>query len=243
MISGLLWWRIASFKASMGALDELVLQHVRAALLTSEKANALLDPLRTRQEKAEEDQVERLAARNAEVQAAKKSLDALYDMIRHGVVDLAEEDFKQRFLSAKEHHLRAQKNRDQVAAELAPEARVSHQKVSAFVSGIQEALAQPSIAGKRGFLRAITDGIKVGADQITILGRRSQFERAIVSGEAIDSTVSAFVRKWRGDRDSNPGTALTVNGFQDRRIRPLCHLPNHTSWCLGGSLAACKVNP
>jgi hypothetical protein len=79
----------------MGALDELVLQHVRADLLTSEKANALLDPLRTRQEKAEQDQVERLAARNAEVQAAKKSLDALYDMIRHGVVDLAEEDFKQ----------------------------------------------------------------------------------------------------------------------------------------------------
>ena len=31
--------------------------------------------------------------------------------------------------------------------------------------------------------------------------------------------------KWRGDRDSNPGDALTPNGFQDRRIRPLCHLP------------------
>ena len=31
--------------------------------------------------------------------------------------------------------------------------------------------------------------------------------------------------KWRGDGDSNPGNALTFNGFQDRRIRPLCHLP------------------
>ncbi len=31
--------------------------------------------------------------------------------------------------------------------------------------------------------------------------------------------------RWRGDRDSNPGDALTPNGFQDRRIRPLCHLP------------------
>ena len=31
--------------------------------------------------------------------------------------------------------------------------------------------------------------------------------------------------RWRGDRDSNPGNALTFNGFQDRRIRPLCHLP------------------
>ena len=33
--------------------------------------------------------------------------------------------------------------------------------------------------------------------------------------------------QWRGDRDSNPGNALTFNGFQDRRIRPLCHLPGH----------------
>ena len=29
---------------------------------------------------------------------------------------------------------------------------------------------------------------------------------------------------WRRDRDSNPGSAQTDNGFRDRRIRPLCHL-------------------
>jgi hypothetical protein len=29
---------------------------------------------------------------------------------------------------------------------------------------------------------------------------------------------------WRRDRDSNPGSACTDNGFRDRRIRPLCHL-------------------
>ena len=28
----------------------------------------------------------------------------------------------------------------------------------------------------------------------------------------------------RRERDSNPRTAHTVNGFQDRRVRPLCHL-------------------
>src|SRR6056297_3836590 len=30
------------------------------------------------------------------------------------------------------------------------------------------------------------------------------------------------VESWRRLRDSNPGDALTPNGFQDRRIRPLC---------------------
>ena len=29
--------------------------------------------------------------------------------------------------------------------------------------------------------------------------------------------------KWRRGRDSNPRYACTHNGFQDRRIRPLCH--------------------
>ncbi len=29
---------------------------------------------------------------------------------------------------------------------------------------------------------------------------------------------------WRRGRDSNPRSEQTDNGFQDRRIRPLCHL-------------------
>ena len=28
----------------------------------------------------------------------------------------------------------------------------------------------------------------------------------------------------RRDRDSNPGRTYILNGFQDRRIQPLCHL-------------------
>jgi site-specific DNA recombinase len=212
-------------RVRMDALDDLVLQRVRGDLLTSEKMNAQFDPLRSRQEKAAEDQAERLASRDAEVQIAKRSLDALYGLVQQGLVDLTEEDFKKRFLEAKEKHLRVKRERDQVAAELTPDAHVSHQKVSEFVSGMQESLAQTSIVGKRGFLRAIIDEIRVGEDQITIVGRRSLLERAIVSGDMVASPVPTFVRKWRGDRDSNPGNALTFNGFQDRRIRPLCHLP------------------
>ena len=29
---------------------------------------------------------------------------------------------------------------------------------------------------------------------------------------------------WRRGRDSNPRSAYTESGFQDRRIQPLCHL-------------------
>ena len=30
-------------------------------------------------------------------------------------------------------------------------------------------------------------------------------------------------KQWRRKRDSNPRNACTLNGFQDRRIQPLCH--------------------
>ncbi len=33
-----------------------------------------------------------------------------------------------------------------------------------------------------------------------------------------------FQKKWRRDRDSNPGCPNGHNGFQDRRLRPLSHL-------------------
>ena len=40
---------------------------------------------------------------------------------------------------------------------------------------------------------------------------------------------------WRRGRDSNPRSEQTDNGFQDRRIRPLCHLSVYgiVRWTLG----------
>ena len=36
--------------------------------------------------------------------------------------------------------------------------------------------------------------------------------------------VIIFWTKWRRDRDSNPRSTKALNGFQDRRLRPLSHL-------------------
>lgn len=37
-------------------------------------------------------------------------------------------------------------------------------------------------------------------------------------------TGTGYERLWRRERDSNPRDARAPNGFQDRRIQPLCHL-------------------
>ena len=49
-----------------------------------------------------------------------------------------------------------------------------------------------------------------------------------VSDETSDS-ASALVHNWRKERDSNPRSRFRLSGFQDRRIRPLCHPSSHKS--------------
>ena len=52
------------------------------------------------------------------------------------------------------------------------------------------------------------------------------------------------LKTWRRDWDSNPGDALTSNGFQDRRLRPLGH-PSGTSSILPSPTrrASCPTAP
>ncbi len=47
-------------------------------------------------------------------------------------------------------------------------------------------------------------------------------ERACQSGES--AALDSIRLRWRRDWDSNPGDPCGSNGFQDRRVRPLCHL-------------------
>ena len=51
---------------------------------------------------------------------------------------------------------------------------------------------------------------------------------ALSRGIVGDNSSSSEIREkaqtgWRRRRDSNPRNARTLNGFQDRRIQPLCH--------------------
>lgn len=58
-----------------------------------------------------------------------------------------------------------------------------------------------SILEKRGYLRVIVDAIEVGEETISIHGRRSQVERAMIHGKVVPSGVPTFVREWRRERD------------------------------------------
>ena len=63
-------------------------------------------------------------------------------------------------------------------------------------------------------------------------GKRSAFPqlRTLVGPNPWEGNKKAgrldplLISTWRRERDSNPRNTCVLNGFQDRRIQPLCHL-------------------
>ena len=53
--------------------------------------------------------------------------------------------------------------------------------------------------------------------------RTSKYLQTLNFAGILYRTLFRYINGWRRERDSNPRT-FWVNGFQDRRIRPLCHL-------------------
>ncbi|MEP2533852.1 recombinase family protein [Shimia sp.] len=202
-------------RVPMEAMDELITTALKASLFTFDKVNEILSPLRERQSRSAEDLEKRLVDRETEVQEAKRKMDNLYSMIEAGVVEAADAAFKDRFQDAKSEFQRAQKERDQIAQEIAPQNRINHDKIVKFVASMQNALNSESIANKRAYIRAAVDAVEVGEDSIQIYGRREQIERAVALESVAPSPVPTFVRGWRRRWDSNPRRALTLVGFQD----------------------------
>lgn len=224
----------------MADLDHLVIKHFQIELGSVEAVTNMIAPLSEHQSHFAKLAADNLSAREAEVIAAKRVVDNLYSLVREGLVEASEQDFKNRYLEAKADLERSRGQRDRVAAEHEPNIQIDRAKILSFVDLASRAFSADAIPAKKGFLRALIDEIIVGEECIIILGRRSNFENAIKRGAAISSSVPTFVREWRRLRDSNPGRAHTLAGFQDRCIRPLCQAS--TTTCVIGHCAR-RVKP
>jgi site-specific DNA recombinase len=210
-------------RVPMEKMDDFFLTAFLEDFLTVKNVGEILAPLMRRQSASTKDLTDRISTREQVLSTAMQQLDNLYSLVTQGLVDAVDDDFQQRFQAAKSTLKTAEREKNQVTAELAPEAKVNIAATTAFVSQMRTALAQPSNSAKRAYLRSLIDVIVVGEKTIQVHGRRSQIERAVVRGKVDASAVPTFVREWRRRWDSNPRYALTHAGFQDQCIRPLCH--------------------
>ena len=86
---------------------------------------------------------------------------------------------------------------------MTPEARITGDKIAAFVETMRQNVLSGDTAFRRAYLRAVIDNVEVDDTEIRIHGRRTVLERLVMGGGATPAGVPSFVREWRARRDSN----------------------------------------
>ena len=109
--------------------------------------------------------------------------------------------FGQRRLSTERDIAQVAFNR--AAAEMHPDAKITEDKIAAFVEVMRANVLTGDIPFRRAYLRAVIDNVEVDDTEIRIHGRRTVLERLVMGGGASPAGVPSFVRKWRTRQDSN----------------------------------------
>ena len=88
-------------------------------------------------------------------------------------------------------------------AELSPQARLTEEKIAAFVELMRKNLEHGPVESRRAYLRAVIDTIEIDDAEIRIHGRRDRLEQAILRQEFLPAGVPTFVRAWRSGSPPN----------------------------------------
>ena len=186
----------------MDRLDDAVMERISDQLLTPERVGELLRGLMDRQTRKDEDHASRLSALRAKLTDAENRLSRLYQAIENGI-DPADPTLKDRVAAIKTERDIAQTAFDRAVAEMRPDARVTEDKIAAFVEFMRRNVLTGDTSFRRSYLRAVIDKVEVDDTEIRIHGRRTVLERLVMGGGAAPSGVPSFVREWRARRDSN----------------------------------------
>ena len=187
----------------MDKLDDLVIGRLADQLLTPERVGQLLLGLMDRQTARDQDYANRLTALRAKLSEAEARLGRLYQAIENGIADPNDPTLKDRLAAVKAERDIAQVAFDRAVAEMRPDARITEEKIAAFVEVMRTNVLTGDIPFRRAWLRAMIDNVEVDDTEIRIHGRRTVLERLVMGGGASPAGVPSFVRKWRTRHDSN----------------------------------------
>ncbi len=187
----------------MDRLDQVVSERIGEELLTPERVARLLRGLMDRQTKKDGDYAGRLTALRAKLSDADTRLGRLYKAIEDGIADADDPTLKDRVAAVKTERDIAKAAFERAVGEMRPEARITEEKIAAFVTTMRRNVLSGETAFRRAYLRAVIDKVEVDDAEIRIHGRRTVLESLVMSGAATPAGVPSFVRKWRARKDSN----------------------------------------
>jgi hypothetical protein len=184
----------------MARLDAAVMTSLADQLLTPQRVGALLRGLMERQTAKNEDYVDRLTALRAKLSDAEGRLGRLYKAIEDGM-DATELTLINRVAAVKTERDIAKVAFDRAASEMRPDAKITEDKIAAFVEVMRANVLTGEIPFRRAYLRAVIDNVEVDDSEIRIHGRRTVLERLVMGRGAAPAGVPSFIPKWRASKE------------------------------------------
>jgi site-specific DNA recombinase len=192
----------------MERLDTLVADRIERRLLQPARLEEILSAVLDRREERAERRATHIAELRKRVTEVDAKLKRLYDAIENGVADLADPMLKDSVAELKA--IRDQARADAGRAEGALERvgpTITPQSLKTFARQARKRLRTDSGGYRRDYLRALAQRVEVDAQELRIMGSRSELLRTLVaasSAKAAGFGVLSSVPKWRPRRDSNP---------------------------------------
>lgn len=104
---------------------------------------------------------------------AETRLRRLVQAIENGLTDLSDPTFKERMDAVRNERDMAKMAVANLLAELEPEAKITEEKISAFIDLMRKNLEQGDVNARRAYLHAVVDTIEIDDGEIRIHGRKS----------------------------------------------------------------------
>jgi len=191
----------------MEKLDRFVADHIEHRLLQPDRLEKVLSSVLDRREERSERQATHIAELRKRATEADAKLKRLYDAIENGVTDLSDLLLKDRIteLKAIRDQARADAERAEGAIErLGP--AITIQSVKKFARTARKRMRTESGGYRRDYLRALAQRVEVDAQELRIMGSKSELLRTLVAASSAKTAgfgVPSSVPKWRTRHDSN----------------------------------------
>lgn len=191
----------------MEKLDNLVAKHLEDELLLPDRLETILSAVLDRRQEQTTRKRAHVAELNKRATEAELRLKRLYDAIENGIAEVDDPDLKDRIATLKATRDQAKADAERVAALLSAEGRkaVAPDMLANFASAARERMRNENGGYRRDHLRALAQRVEVAADEVRILGSKSNLLQALVAGaaETKPGAVPSFVPKWCTRQDSN----------------------------------------
>ena len=101
---------------------------------------------------------------------------------------------------------------ERISQQASSRAQITPARIEAFSKLINDKLENGDVQTRKAYLRSVISAIEVDDGSVRILGEKTQLAAALSGQNGRTGKVRGFVRKWCGQRESNPHS-ITTEGF------------------------------